>query len=76
MAPTESDLALFPRPSVAVDVAVMTVTEAGELGVLIHRRTGDRAGTWALPGRFLRERERLEEAVAKTVEEKCHLSPR
>jgi ADP-ribose pyrophosphatase YjhB (NUDIX family) len=76
MASTDSDLALFPRPSVAVDVAVMTVAESGELGVLVHRRTGDRAGSWALPGRFLRERERLEEAVATTVEEKCHLSPR
>ena len=76
MAPTASDLALFPRPSVAVDVAVLTMTEAGELSVLVHRRTGDRAGSWALPGRFLRERERLVDAVGKTVEEKCHLSPR
>ncbi|MFM8897063.1 MAG: NUDIX hydrolase [Actinomycetales bacterium] len=66
----------FPRPSVAVDVAVMTVTEAGELGVLLHRRTGDKAGVWALPGRFLRERERLADAVERTLEEKCGLPAR
>jgi len=71
---TPSDLDRYPRPSVAVDVAVMTVTAGGELGVLLHRRTGDRAGTWALPGRFLRERERLGSAVERTLEEKCGLS--
>jgi len=63
----------FPRPSVAVDVAVLTVTETGELGVYLHRRTGDKAGTWALAGRFLRERERLAVAVERTLEEKCGL---
>lgn len=68
-----SDLSAYPRPSVAVDVAVMTVTEAGELAVLVVRRSGDRAGTWALPGRFLRERQRLADAVAATLEEKCGL---
>jgi 8-oxo-dGTP diphosphatase len=74
--PHPSDLADYPRPSVAVDVAVMTVTDGGELGVLVHRRTGDRAGRWALPGRFLRERERLSQAVARALEEKCGLNPR
>jgi ADP-ribose pyrophosphatase YjhB (NUDIX family) len=71
-----SDLDQYPRPSVAVDVAVMTVTEPGELGVLLHRRTGDRAGIWALPGRFMRERERLADAVQRTLEEKCALPTR
>ena len=71
-----SDLADYPRPSVAVDVAVMTVTDDGELAVLVLRRSGDKAGQWALPGRFLRERERLDEAVARTLEDKCGLSAR
>jgi len=53
----------------------MTVTDRGELAVLLHRRTGDRAGLWALPGRFLREGERLADAVTVTLEEKCHLTP-
>lgn len=69
-----SDLSDFPRPSVAVDVAVMTVTDQGDLAVLLYRRTGDRAGIWALPGRFLREGERLAQAVTHTLEEKCHLT--
>jgi len=72
---TGSALSDHPRPSVAVDVAVMTVVEPDQLAVLVHRRTGDRAGAWALPGRFLRERERLAEAVSRTLEDKCHLSP-
>jgi ADP-ribose pyrophosphatase YjhB (NUDIX family) len=71
-----SDLDQYPRPSVAVDVAVLTVTDAGELGVLVHQRTGDKAGAWALPGRFLRERERLADAVERTLEEKCGLPSR
>ena len=71
---TDSDLAQFPRPSIAVDVAVMTVTDVGELGVLVHQRSGDRAGTWALPGRFVRDRERLASAVERTLEEKCGLA--
>ena len=73
---TQSDLHTYPRPSVAVDVAVMTVTPDGKVAVLLHRRTGDQAGMWALPGRFLRDRERLSEAVAHALEEKCGVSPR
>lgn len=68
-----SDLGQFPRPSVAVDVAVMTVTRDGDLGVLVLQRTGARAGSWALPGRLLRERERLAEAVERTLADKCGL---
>lgn len=69
----QSDLDQFPRPSVAVDLAVMSLTQSGELGVLVHQRTGDRAGAWALPGSFLREHERLTHAVARTLKEKCDL---
>lgn len=70
-----TDLASYPRPSVAVDVAVMTVTPESDLAVLVVRRTGDRAGTWALPGRFLREKQRLSDAVAATLADKCGLPP-
>jgi len=76
MASADTDLTSFPRPSVAVDVAVMTARREGTLGVLLHRRSGDKAGEWALPGRFLRERERLSHAVAKTLSEKCGLPDR
>ncbi len=38
------------------------------------RRAGARAGGWALPGRFRRERETLADAVERTLEDKCHLN--
>ena len=73
MAP--ADITHYPAPHLAVDVAVLTVDEAGRLCVLLVRRRGDKDGAWALPGRFVRERQRLAEAVAVTLEEKCGLSP-
>lgn len=74
--PPVTDLSQWPRPSVAVDVALLTVLASGELAVLVHERAGDYAGTWALPGRFLRQRERLADAVTRTLEEKCYLPTR
>ena len=65
----------YPAPHLAVDVAVMTVSPEGPLSVLLVRRSGDRDGMWALPGRFVRERERLAQSVAITLEEKVGLSP-
>ena len=70
-----SDIARYPAPHLAVDVAVVTVDPTGRLCVLLVRRRGDNEGSWALPGRFLRERQRLANAVAVTLEEKCGLSP-
>ena len=78
-----SDLAEFPRPSVAVDVAVLTVLPAdggqsrGALGLamLLWRRTGStETGKWGLPGSFLRDRERLAAAVTRTLRDKCGIS--
>ena len=55
----------------AVDVAVLTVVD-GALSVVLWRRTGQaEPGTWALPGSFVRERERLDNAVARTLQDKC-----
>lgn len=66
-----SDLNRFPRPSVAVDVAVLTVVD-GELQVVVWRRSGaTHHGEWALPGSFVRERERLGDAVQRTLGDKC-----
>lgn len=66
-----SDLLTFPRPSVAVDVAVCTVVD-GTLSVLLqHRRGNTEHGRWALPGSFVRERERLDGAVRRTLSDKC-----
>lgn len=71
-----SDIPLnkFPAPHVAVDVAVMTLVD-NSLCVLLVQRTGDKSGSWALPGRFVRERERLADTVAVALAEKCGLNP-
>lgn len=82
---TPSDLIQFPRPSVAVDVAVLSVVPSGPsrqptLAVLlIHRRTRTHTGRWSLPGSFVHERERLAVAVRRTLLDKAGidgLSPR
>jgi 8-oxo-dGTP diphosphatase len=69
---TELSLSSFPAPHLAVDVAVMSIVE-GSLSVLLVQRTGDKSGEWALPGRFVRERERLSETVAVALDTKCGL---
>lgn len=64
----------FPKPSVAVDVALLTVVpDVGRqtLAVLVHRRAdGYGAGRWSLPGRFVRKGERLHEAALTALADK------
>ena len=71
-----SSLLDYPRPSVAVDTAVLTVS-GGNLCVLLVRRKQDhQQGKWALPGTFLRERETLADAVLRSLREKAGISGR
>lgn len=66
----------YPRPSVAVDTAVLTVAD-GSLQVLLVRRGEEHHhGEWALPGTFLREREKLADAVLRSLREKVGISGR
>lgn len=64
----------YPRPSVAVDTAVLTVTESGQLSVLLTL-TNDSAARggdeWRLPGTFLHEGEWLSDAVLRSLREKA-----
>lgn len=61
----------YPRPSVAVDTAVLTVSpDANQLSVLLVR-SGD---TWRLPGTFLHEGERLVQAVLRSLQKKAGVS--
>jgi 8-oxo-dGTP diphosphatase len=62
-------LADYPRPSVAVDTALLTLDSGLELVVLQVRRP-NRAG-WALPGTFLHEGERLADAVDRSLRVKA-----
>ena len=61
----------YPRPSVAVDTAVLTLDPEQGLLVLEVRRP---AGTgWALPGTFIHEGETLDEAVDRSLRVKAHV---
>jgi 8-oxo-dGTP diphosphatase len=81
--PVKKTLEDYPRPSVAVDTAVLTVLppevagrgdDRGELAVLqIRRAGGHRKGEWSLPGTFLHEGELLSESVARSLREKAGL---
>lgn len=77
-------LADYPRPSVAVDTAVLTVIPATpgvppSLAVLLVRRdpaaSGGRAG-WALPGTFLHRGETLADAVSRSLSVKAGVTGR
>jgi ADP-ribose pyrophosphatase YjhB (NUDIX family) len=68
-------LADYPRPSMAVDAALLTVVPGEDcLSVLqVHRAegaNGEPAG-WGLPGTFLHEGERLLDAVQRCLREKA-----
>lgn len=65
----------YPRPSVAVDTAVLTV-DRGSICVLLVRRSGTELTEWALPGTFLRERETLARAVLRSLREKAGVDGR
>lgn len=61
----------YPRPSVAIDAAVLTVDPAVGLSVLQVRRAGGRG--WALPGTFLHAGETLADAVARALADKANV---
>jgi len=64
----------FPHPSLAVDVALITVHE-GELLCLLHRRPERPArGSWALPGGFVGMQESLDDAARRVLESKASLT--
>ncbi|MEI9907214.1 MAG: NUDIX hydrolase [Actinomycetota bacterium] len=78
--PESPELSGFRGPHVAVDIALLTVvpentTRDFRIGFLLHKRQDGLArGQWALPGRMVRERERLNEAVEVALNEKCGIS--
>ena len=64
------------RPSVAVDVALLTVTQ-GSLSVLLHKPdSGFAAGKWCLPGTFLHDGELLEDAALRALRQKVGVEGR
>lgn len=66
----------YPRPSLAVDPAVLRVVD-GRLVTHLWRRTWEPyAGAWALPGVFVAADESLEDAVQRGIRSKVGLEPR
>src|SRR5690606_13041499 len=64
----------YPRPSVAVDTAVLTVPDGKGLSVLLTRTNASvRSGVpeWRLPGTFLHRGETLSDAVLRALREKA-----
>ncbi|MEZ0358920.1 NUDIX domain-containing protein [Mycobacterium sp. SA01] len=58
----------YPRPTVAVDTALLT-WDHGQ-GLLVVELARDDTGKWALPGAFLRKGETLAEAVERSLRDK------
>ncbi len=67
------DASRFPRPSVAVDVVLLTVA-GGAVSALLARRTEHpHRGRWAVPGGFLRIDESLDAAASRVLRTKAGL---
>lgn len=64
-----SNLQKYEKPSVAVDLAIMTITD-GQLKVLLVHRPEDNVPGWAMPGGFVRVDQSLEQTVERVLTEK------
>jgi len=64
----------FPRPAVSVDVVLLAGPPAHPRVLLIRRVSEPFAGAWALPGGFVDEGERLEEAARRELAEETGLT--
>ena len=61
------DASLYQRPSVAVDVVLLTVVEDALHTLLVRRGIQPYLGQWALPGGFVRVDESLDEAARRIL---------
>jgi 8-oxo-dGTP diphosphatase len=73
----------FPRPSVTVDIVVLTIVDAELRVLLVRRKEHPYKNRWALPGGFVRvgdghrnQGEDLDAAAARELEEETGLAPR
>ena len=68
------DPGAFERPSVAVDVALLSAFDGALHALLLRRDQHPHRGRWALPGGFVRMDESLEEAAGRLLRDKASLA--
>ena len=68
------DPSLYPRPSVAVDVAVLSVVDGRLRAVLVRRVEHPFLDAYALPGGFVRMEESLDQAAARVLRTKAQVA--
>src|SRR5262245_16824943 len=68
------DLEAFKRPSVTVDLVLMSVLEGALHALLMRRAQPPAEGKWALPGGFVRLDESLDAAARRILHEKAHVA--
>lgn len=64
----------YPRPSVTVDVVILTLVEADLRILLVKRRNWPFEGKWAIPGGFIEMDESLEHAARRELAEETNVS--
>jgi 8-oxo-dGTP diphosphatase len=67
------DATKFERPSVTVDVALISVFEGGLFTLVMRRAEHPSRGRWALPGGFVRMEESLDRAATRVLADKAGL---
>ncbi len=67
------DASRFPRPSVAVDVVLLTVSGGALRALLVRRAEPPQRGLWALPGTFLQIDESPDAAAGRVLAAKAGL---
>ncbi len=64
----------YPRPSVTVDIVLLTDAFPHPKVLLIRRKNSPFKGLWALPGGFLEMDETLEESALRELNEETNIS--
>src|SRR5215510_10935679 len=67
------DPADFERPSVTVDLVLMSVLDGALHALLLHREQHPHKGKWALPGGFVKLDESLDEAAKRILKDKARV---
>ncbi len=73
LAPPDYDASRYPRPSVTVDVVILSIQGNDLKALLVQRGEPPYAGMWAIPGGFVRMDEDLLDAARRKLAEETGL---